>query len=791
MPIEESLALNLIAKDQNLQKSLQGVVDNLVQIGASLAAVKQSFAIANDLIETFGKQEQAVAKLDAIIKATGQSAGFTSKEMQNMAAGLQQVTTFGDEAIINGQAILATFKTIGKETFPRATKTILDLSAAFGQDLKQSAIQVGKALEDPVKGMAALRRIGVSFSAEQKKVIEGLVKTNQLAKAQGIILKVLEGQVGGVAERMAKTASGALKQFNNQLGDLKEQAGKAILEGLKPFIDIGNKLLEAFNKLDPSMKKTIIQFATLAAVVGPILLALPGIIKLFKTLFKSLTAGTSSIGAVIAGLTAMVAAILAVNNMLNKINKEQKKLDKVFKDNKLTLKSLNQAYAVQTIRLKEIKEASKTLFIDQKKIRDEQAKLNAITWKRNNLIKETTIRLKKNLPIDKDLLKVLKAGNVEKLKTIGFDAKLINGLKAAYDAHQARLSQEKKAIALAKKRAEQRKKMIKDEIEIQKQFDKMAAQDFKRGEKEENALMKKIALQETLAKKQALAAEKQAELLAKQLEKESVADEKRAERAQKEFERMEVKLIKAEEAADKMAQAEIDAFKKLDEEDEAYRKKQEKRRAKELDRAKNEWTSKLNLVKKTAGTISNIIGMGFDNAIAWAEEEYKEKRRYIDENVSDEGERARKLEALEKEKEAEIRQIKRNEFEVNKIAAIAESLIATAVGVTKAIPNLPLMALAGVLGAVQTGMIAAQPNPYAYGGEFLTSGPMTMGNSLLGDNPSGVERVTVEPLDRFDNSKQPIVLTIMMDSKTLYSGIFEASRNREIKIAAGAVVAGA
>lgn len=217
-------------------------------------AVQGLSQLARESVQAFQVQEQAVAKLEAVLRATGGAAGLTSREMQDFASELQAATTFGDEAIINMQGTLATFKSVSGDTFKDATRLALDLSAAFGSDLQSSAMQVGKALEDPVKGVSALQRVGVSFSEAQKDLIKQMVETGDKAGAQRLILKELEGQVGGVAGAMANTASGAIQQYKNALGDTKEEIGRFITDAMEPMTrgltGLANKWREAFAALN-------------------------------------------------------------------------------------------------------------------------------------------------------------------------------------------------------------------------------------------------------------------------------------------------------------------------------------------------------------------------------------------------------------------------------------------------------------------------------------------------------------------------------------------------------------
>lgn len=201
-------------------------------------------ALGAKAVKAFAIQEQAEAKLNQTIKSTGEAAGLTFKQLTDMASGLQAVTKFGDEAIIGAETLLLTFKDIGGDVFPRALESILDVSEAMGTGLKESSIQVGKALNDPIQGLTALRRVGIQFSDAQEELIKGFVKSNDLASAQGIILTELESQFGGVARAAADTASGSLTQLSNSLGDLEEQLGQTVAEGLQPMAKATTSIID-------------------------------------------------------------------------------------------------------------------------------------------------------------------------------------------------------------------------------------------------------------------------------------------------------------------------------------------------------------------------------------------------------------------------------------------------------------------------------------------------------------------------------------------------------------------
>jgi len=198
--------------------SLKGLIG-----GAALgAAIKKS----NDL---WIEQKRVLDQTEAVLKSTGNAAGLTAKEINDMAGKLQLVTNFGDEVTQSGQNILLTFKNLGADVFPRVTETMLDVSQAMGQDVKSSAIQLGKALNDPKAGLSALSRVGITFTEQQKEQIKTMQDVGDIAGAQNIILTELESQFGG----SARAAADMSIQMKNAVGDIGEGIGKT----LKPLWD--------------------------------------------------------------------------------------------------------------------------------------------------------------------------------------------------------------------------------------------------------------------------------------------------------------------------------------------------------------------------------------------------------------------------------------------------------------------------------------------------------------------------------------------------------------------------
>lgn len=220
--------------------------DSFLKMTGAVAAGQAVFAIARkgaDLlvdgitstIKSAMESEQAVAQLNAVLESTGHAAGLNAEQLTAQADALQNVTTFSDEAVMSAQNLLLTFTSIKGEVFKEAIPVILDMSQALGQDLKSSTIQLGKALQDPIRGITALRRVGVNFSEDQQKVIAKLVETGQTAEAQRLILKELNTEFGGSAAAAANTFAGRLTVLQNQFDNVKEAIGNALITAIQPW----------------------------------------------------------------------------------------------------------------------------------------------------------------------------------------------------------------------------------------------------------------------------------------------------------------------------------------------------------------------------------------------------------------------------------------------------------------------------------------------------------------------------------------------------------------------------
>lgn len=226
-------------------------------------------------VRSAAKQEQAIAGVRAALNSMGDAAGFTLSQLRDMAATMQDNSLYGDEDILNKvTANLLTFGKIHTTVFERAQKLSLDLSARLGQDLQSSAVMLGKALNDPVLGLTALSRVGITFTEQQKAMIKEMAAAGDVIGAQTIMLEELERQYSGQAAALANIDSGRLTQAMNSIGDAMEKVGAIMLPILADIADYVKRMAEKFQVLDPKTQRFIVAVGAIGAAAGPVIITL-------------------------------------------------------------------------------------------------------------------------------------------------------------------------------------------------------------------------------------------------------------------------------------------------------------------------------------------------------------------------------------------------------------------------------------------------------------------------------------------------------------------------------------
>jgi len=225
----------------------------LAVAGAKMVAAGEQAATANARIE----------QIATSMGLFGNETEVVTNRLVDLANEQARLTGVNQNTIKESQALLLTFKDIASSAdevggaFDRATQLTLDMASAGFGSVTDNAKQLGKALNDPIAGLTALRRSGIQFTEAQQDQIRTLVESGQTLEAQNLILKEIENQVGGTAEATANSTDKMKVAFSQA----SESIGMALLPAVEALLPL------VIGLADWASQNTEILIA-LAAVIG-------------------------------------------------------------------------------------------------------------------------------------------------------------------------------------------------------------------------------------------------------------------------------------------------------------------------------------------------------------------------------------------------------------------------------------------------------------------------------------------------------------------------------------------
>ena len=213
-------------------------------VGGFIVVVNQLLGIAGKMFRGFVSMANAVwsfikagaemervnARLANTVASVGHESGITTKAMELWSREISAATGSSRLLIKEGQAILATFTQVGPGVFKDATEVLVDMSEQGFGGMKENAIRLGKALNDPILGVTALREVGTSFTPAAVAFVKALVQENKVLEAQSFILKQVKKELGGAARAMKNTLLGRVNSLRTAWEDLSMTVGSFVAQ---------------------------------------------------------------------------------------------------------------------------------------------------------------------------------------------------------------------------------------------------------------------------------------------------------------------------------------------------------------------------------------------------------------------------------------------------------------------------------------------------------------------------------------------------------------------------------
>jgi hypothetical protein len=290
---------------------------------AALPAVLALGALAGMAHKTLAAGEAAAtanARIEQINESMGLFGDATNKVNNRLieyANATARATGVDQNQIKLAQAKLLTFKELAMSAdeaggaFDRATQAAIDMGAAGFGTAEMNAVQLGKALNDPIKGVTALAKSGVTFTEQEKEKIKVLVESGKLLEAQEIVLKAIEVQVGGTAEATANDS----EKMKIAFSQLSESIGIILLPVFKELTAVMMKVADFARE----NSKVIVILGGVIAALAISVIAVNAAMKVYRATLVIITAAqalfnfvmsANPIGLVIIAIAALVAALV-------------------------------------------------------------------------------------------------------------------------------------------------------------------------------------------------------------------------------------------------------------------------------------------------------------------------------------------------------------------------------------------------------------------------------------------------------------------------------------------------
>jgi len=309
------------AELSGIEGAVQKNADTLKKVGAGMTVAGGAIVGALGLAAKAAVDEEAnISHLAAALESIGVSYADVGEELEKYISAQQTATAFADDQ--QRDALAALIPMIGDyEKAIELMGVTMDLARWKQMDLASAAEIVGKV---SAGNLGILSRYGIVLD-------EGADSAAALAQMQSL--------AAGQAEAFGETTAGQFAAMQATLGDLQERIGTALIPVLVRFLEAVTPIIEkvmAWIDENPELTNTIVLVAGaiggLMTVLGPVLMALPGIVAAAPAVGAALAALTGPVGLVVAAIVGLIAAGVAIYQNWDTIKEKAQQLADTIKN---------------------------------------------------------------------------------------------------------------------------------------------------------------------------------------------------------------------------------------------------------------------------------------------------------------------------------------------------------------------------------------------------------------------------------------------------------------------------
>ena len=344
---------------QQIIDGMSGVLDAAAASGEGLAIVS---TIVADTVTGFGLAAADSSKIaDLLTQAAnsgtigitdlGESFKYIAPVANAMGLSVEDVTTaisaMSMAGIKGSQAGTSLRTMLTRMVKPTDAVAIamdeLDLKLTKSDGTFKSLDEIVSMMRDSFDGLTDEQKTYYATVLSGQEGMSGLLSLLNLTEEEYNAIAESMENAGGVAQETASVMQDNLQSKTEQLFGSLESLAIVLAQFLIPYIQTFvvrlTEMIEKFTALDPETQKTILKFAGLAAVTGPLLIALgkfisliggtvtaftklPGVIETAKTQFGTLKTAISGVSMTSVAIVAVIAVLIAAFVNLWKNNEE-------------------------------------------------------------------------------------------------------------------------------------------------------------------------------------------------------------------------------------------------------------------------------------------------------------------------------------------------------------------------------------------------------------------------------------------------------------------------------------